>query len=132
MVLSKAVGKMERTQFQQLIERNGNDNIEHIHKELYRNGFGFVHPRTKELMPTVEKSTKEQLDKIRKTLPCCPYHQQKNRQVSRKFKGISQLRKWVESSMQGKTDKRIKANLTVGRKTAQFKTVWYSKHQRRK
>lgn len=115
---------------QEYIRRKGNTNIDHYEKLLIRNGYSYKHPRTHERIIGHYKSTREDRRLIQKLQPCVTYHQQVNRTRGVKFKKGGNLRGKIEKWLKG--DKRVKATTTIGHKTGQFKTVWYSGNMRRK
>jgi len=95
---------------------------------LKREGFAVFNARSGELF--VGHKDNDYPSQLRHKSPSLrrfasvPYHTQQNKTVGRQFKSKADLEAWIN----GQT---VQSELTVGRPTSQFKTVWYSKGMRR-
>ena len=125
---------ISETEFREIVRRNGNTALEKQEKQLIRNGFIYRHPRTQELIIGHYKSTHAELRLVKKLQPCVPYARRRNaKQPSLRFKSSNTLKCFVSNAGKNKTDKRIKVvQVGIYESTKQFKTVWYSRHDRRK
>ena len=117
---------LTRAEFTQRLNQLGNINLHRISNLSHRNGHTYRHPRTSEL---VIMKTSDVLPKGLLRKDSVAYAQQTNRtsgRIFRKGNGHSKVEKWVNG------DKRIKSKTEVGRKTGQWKSIWYSRNSRRK
>ena len=125
---------INETEFREIVRRNGNTTVEKQEKQLIRNGFVYRHPRTQELIIGPYRSTYTEIRLVKKLQPCVPYARRRNgKQPSLRFKSVNALKRFVSNASKNKTDKRIRiVQVGMYESTKQFKTVWYSKHDRRK
>jgi hypothetical protein len=112
---------------------------EEMEKRLHREGQTIIHPRTKERIVSCSNCPTPKFYG-RKHLNRCPriaYHRRINQQqISGKFKLEGQSDKTLRSEGLHPTDTAILKILKEGkiafRKTAQYKTVWFSATMRRR
>lgn len=126
---------LTKAEFQELAQRNGNTNIDYYNNLFGRTGFSYLHPRTSQRIIPHWKGSKEETRLVKKLQPCVAYKPQ-TRSIGLKVKLAAW--KWFEKTklhikhLTGKVT--IGSHITTVRQAnrSRFRTVWYSKYDRRK
>ena len=124
-----------KAEFQGLVQRNGNTNIDYYYNLFERTGFSYLHPRTRQQIIPHWKGSKEETRLVRKLQPCVAYKPQ-TRSIGLKVR--STVWKWFQKTklhvkyLTGKI--MIGSDITAVRQAnrSRFRTVWYSRYARRK
>lgn len=105
-----------------------NADKETINRLLANSNF-LIHARTRELILATSILANKRIPRIKTThlrrFPRVNYHNQTNKPCSRIFKSKDDLAKWING------DNSINSRIYQGKPTKQFKTVWFTKNQRR-